>query len=426
MKKNRRLTGIAAALAWIAMTACGDLASHKISLGEADGSFGDRGSYDDSGSPPSQNGGAGTLTAADWDDNLNFDHYLDYLTAFDVEYPEPPLPALPANDRIQVEIKDNLGLGARNATVTVRDSSGNILATLPTGSDGRTLYFPSLDGAAESYLVEATLGAMTAQATFASDATAWSLQLDGSAASAAAPGLDLAFIVDVTGSMGDELQYLQTELEWVVAQIAANHAQLDLRLGLVAYRDIGDAFEVRSTPFTTTTDFDQFFAALRLLRAGGGGDYPESVAEGLHAALDLEWRDTDTVRVAFLVGDAPPQAGRQLSTAAGAIRARDRAIRIYPIAASGVSRVAEWAFRQLAQFTSARYLFLTDDSGIGNTHEEPHVPCYLVQKLNDLMLRVVESELMGMWIYPAAEEIIRTAGEPADGQCLVDEQTYYY
>lgn len=434
MHRKTQLRGVVALWACLAMAACGDFAqSDSLSVmseggkarGSYDGSdsYDDSGSYDDTGAPPTQAGNAGTITAADWDDNLNFDYYLDYLTGFDAEYAEPPLPALPAADRILIKIKDSSGLGARNATVTVRDAAGTLLATLPTGSDGRTLYFPSLDGAADDYVVEATLGTLSAQASFAGDATAWSLQLDGSAYSAPA-AIDLALIIDVTGSMGDELSYLQIELEWVVAQIAANHAQLDLRLALVAYRDVGDAFVVQSTPFTT--DVDQFLTSLRLLRAGGGGDYPEAVAEGLHAALDLDWRTTDAVRVAFLVGDAPPQTGRQLSSASAAIRARDEAIRIYPVAASGVSRVAEWTFRQLAQFTSARYLFLTDDSGVGNSHEDPHIPCYLVQKLNDLMLRVVESELMGIWIYPDAEEIIRTAGEPADGQCLVNEQTYYY
>jgi hypothetical protein len=56
----------------------------------------------------------------------------------------------------------------------------------------------------------------------------------------------------------------------------------------------------------------------------------------------------------------------------------------------------------------------------------PHIPCFLVQKLNLLMVRVLQSEVAGAWLYPTSDQVIRTAGEPQDGVCLVDGNTYYY
>ncbi len=75
--------------------------------------------------------------------------------------------------------------------------------------------------------------------------------------------------------------------------------------------------------------------------------------------------------------------------------------------------------------TLARYIFLTDDSGIGNPHQEPLIPCYHVQTLKDLVSRVLESELAGTWIQPAPDDIIRSVGDPQDGVCVQGDETYH-
>jgi len=73
--------------------------------------------------------------------------------------------------------------------------------------------------------------------------------------------------------------------------------------------------------------------------------------------------------------------------------------------------------RAVAQYTGGRYAFLTDDSGVGNAHEEAHVPCYYVSKLDDVVLRVVDVELSGADVPPPPETILRSVGEPVDGVC---------
>ena len=80
--------------------------------------------------------------------------------------------------------------------------------------------------------------------------------------------------------------------------------------------------------------------------------------------------------------------------------------------------------RSAAQLTGGRYLFLTDDSGIGNAHAEPHIPCYQVQHLSTLVARMIRTELTG--VREEAQEVLRSVGNPSDGVCRKDNQVAYY
>jgi hypothetical protein len=105
---------------------------------------------------------------------------------------------------------------------------------------------------------------------------------------------------------------------------------------------------------------------------------------------------------------------------AGAIRsARDKGIHIYPVASSGVDELSEHTMRSAAQITGGRYLFLTDDSGVGGAHKEPTLPCYFVTKLDRAILRMIDIELSGKYREPTADEILRTGGSPQNGVCTV-------
>ena len=56
--------------------------------------------------------------------------------------------------------------------------------------------------------------------------------------------------------------------------------------------------------------------------------------------------------------------------------------------------------------------FLTDDSGVGNAHAEPHLNNYHVERLDRLMVRMIASELAGRLIRPEPNDIVRTVGKP--------------
>ncbi|MDP5169877.1 MAG: hypothetical protein NWR72_06505, partial [Bacteroidia bacterium] len=87
--------------------------------------------------------------------------------------------------------------------------------------------------------------------------------------------VDLSFIVDATGSMGDELEFLKDDLENVIRRVEANNTKLDIYTSSVFYRDQGDKYVVRKSDFSddlsTTLDF------INKQSADGGGDFPEAV-----------------------------------------------------------------------------------------------------------------------------------------------------
>ena len=78
---------------------------------------------------------------------------------------------------------------------------------------------------------------------------------------------------------------------------------------------------------------------------------------------------------------------------------------------------AEFIMRAMAAVTQGRYLFLTDDSGVGNSHEEPTIDCYLVTRLDGLIRRVVQSLLSGERVEPEVNEVLRQVGNYEDGIC---------
>jgi Mg-chelatase subunit ChlD len=228
------------------------------------------------------------------------------------------------------------------------------------------------------------------------------VRLDGAAPARAR--LDLVFAIDATGSMADEIAKLKHSMREVADRIAALPQAPDLCFGLVAYRDRGDAFFVRGADLTH--DLGAFQAELAALQAGGGGDYPEAMAEALHTAVHrLSWRGEGTARLVVLLADAPPQrraAGPHIDHEARAALARG--IKIVSVGASGLDREGELAMRLAAQATGGRFVFLTyanrHDPSSGPGRETVHdVRDYSVETLDKLIVRLVSEELAG-WPAP--------------------------
>lgn len=240
---------------------------------------------------------------------------------------------------------------------------------------------------------------------------------DAFATRSAHTALDVGILLDTTGSMGDELDYLQRELSSI--QQAIGTRTQDVRYGVVTYRDKGDDYVTHSTPFTADLAVSQ--NAIKQEQAGGGGDIPEAVEEGLAAANQLAWRqDPNVAKVLFWVADAPEHEQDRPKVVAALKAARAAGVHVYPIAASGVSSQAELTMRISAQYTGGRYLFLTDDSGVGNSHAEPSIPCYVVQKMSAAMQRVVRVELSGTYEAATPNDIVRSAGTiDQAGKCTV-------
>jgi len=123
--------------------------------------------------------------------------------------------------------------------------------------------------------------------------------------------VEVVFVLDTTGSMSGLIHAAQEKI-WSIASTLAQAQQApEISMGLVAYRDRGDAYVTQVVDLDR--DLDSMYTKLMDFRADGGGDGPEAVNEALDAAINrMSWsQDQGTYRVVFLVGDAPPHMDYQ-------------------------------------------------------------------------------------------------------------------
>ncbi len=123
--------------------------------------------------------------------------------------------------------------------------------------------------------------------------------------------IDVVFVLDTTGSMGGLIQAAKEKIWSIAATLASAQPTPEIRMGLVAYRDRGDAYVTRVVDLSS--DLDSMYATLMDFKADGGGDGPESVNQALHDAVHrISWsQQSGTYKVVFLVGDAPPHMDYQ-------------------------------------------------------------------------------------------------------------------
>jgi Mg-chelatase subunit ChlD len=123
--------------------------------------------------------------------------------------------------------------------------------------------------------------------------------------------IDVVFVLDTTGSMGGLIQAAKEKIWSIATTLASAQPAPEIRMGLVAYRDRGDAYVTRVVDLSS--DLDSMYATLMDFQADGGGDGPESVNRALHDAIhQVSWsQQAGTYKVVFLVGDAPPHMDYQ-------------------------------------------------------------------------------------------------------------------
>lgn len=357
---------------------------------------------------------SGLLTAGEHDDLLNPELYADYVRRSNLGQAVPDLPQLDTDRVLTVTVKDSVGRPVPFAPVVVTCADGGHL-TLRTTADGTAVFFPDLDRLGREVRVRAGREEER-RVSIARSRGGQRVDFTVGQAARTAQKLDLVLTIDTTGSMGDEIRYLQAELGAIVGAIRARHPGLDLRVGFVFYRDVGDDYVTATVPLSR--DIDAAQAELRQRFAGGGGDYPEAMDQALIRAAGLDWR-ADAVKTMLLVADAPPHDDKFGMAWRAAEHLRHSRVHIVPVAASGVAAKAEYAMRAMAAATQSRYTFLTDDSGIGNPHAPPAIDCYLVTRLDALLRRVIDSQLSRRRIEPNRDEVIRSLGQYDQGRCVI-------
>jgi VWA domain-containing protein len=180
----------------------------------------------------------------------------------------------------------------------------------------------------------------------------------------AKPTVEVAFVLDTTGSMAGLIEGAKRKIWSIATSIIDANPEADIRMGLVAYRDIGDDYVTKK--FDLTTDIQDLYASLLELKARGGGDWPESVNEALFVAVDkLSWTKAgDICRIVFLVGDAPPHMdyAQDMKYPQVLALAKQKDILVNAVQAGG-ARDTERVWREIAQLGNGRYIPIPQDGG---------------------------------------------------------------
>ena len=331
----------------------------------------------------------GLVTAGEWNDLDNWAFYQKTLM-------KEPFKGFPddwqmyTNHRIAVAITAK-NKPAANATVTLFRNNTPIW-TAKTDNLGRAeLWVGAFQKEKE---LNPTLLRLKVNEQWVSTATISETEVNRIALDEALPSptnlVQIAFMVDATGSMGDELEFLKMDLKKVINEVQKTNTQLKISTATVFYRDEGDEYVVKHSPFTE--DINQTTEFISLQRADGGGDFPEAVDKALVQLNQLQWQPQARTRIAFLVLDAPPHNKPAVinSIQYSVKTAAASGIKLIPIVASGIDKTTEFLMRFIAMYTNGTYVFITDHSGIGNKHLEPSVGEYQVEKLSDLMVRLIK------------------------------------
>ena len=180
------------------------------------------------------------------------------------------------------------------------------------------------------------------------------------------PRVEVAFVLDTTGSMSGLIEGAKQKIWSIANRIADGDPVPDVRFGLVAYRDIGDAYVTDRVPLTE--DLDHVFNRLMGFEAAGGGDGPEHVNAALHdAVFGMEWTEQDdrVLKLVFLVGDAPPHMDyddgkdyREICTAAV-----ERGLIINTVRCGGDAQCAEY-WRDIARRSEGRFTSIDASGGM--------------------------------------------------------------
>ena len=331
----------------------------------------------------------GLVTAGEWNDLNNWDFYQKTLM-------KEPFKGFPddwqmyTNHRIAVAITAK-NKPAANATVTLFRNDTPIW-TAKTDNLGRAeLWVGAFQKEKE---LNPTLLRLKVNEQWVSTATISETQVNRIALDETLPSptnlVQIAFMVDATGSMGDELEFLKMDLKKVINEVQKTNTQLKISTATVFYRDEGDEYVVKHSPFTE--DINQTTEFISQQRADGGGDFPEAVDKALVQLNQLQWQPEARTRIAFLVLDAPPHnKPAVISSIQYSVKtAAASGIKLIPVVASGIDKTTEFLMRFIAMYTNGTYVFITDHSGIGNKHLEPSVGEYQVEKLSDLMVRLIK------------------------------------
>ncbi len=336
------------------------------------------------------------LKAGYSDDNDQFNYFVKFLEQYKGEVESYPLNI---GERIILTVRDSAGKSVSNADITVQ-VNGKTVATGRTYASGIFHLFPLEYPDASSYKVLVSYG--TDRKTVTVDRKGprnIEILLQGKRKTMKEVPLDIAFILDTTGSMGEEIERLRSTIEIINENVSAVTPKPFVRFALVLYRDVDDLYVTTVVPFTS--DLASFQEELNRVTADGGGDTPEDLQTALSDTLaKLDW-NRDGIRLAFTITDAEPHLdyGQKFTYADASRLAKSKGIKLFSVGTGGLPLQGEYILRQISQFTDARYIFLTygergESAGGSEASVSHHTGSnFQTDKLETIIIRFTREEL---------------------------------
>ena len=300
------------------------------------------------------------LKASFVDDNKQFNYFLHFLEKYKKRAKHFNLDI---NNRFIITFTDDSGNTLPDVSVSIYSTDKKLLRKGKTYSNGTFMFFPSsLSKKYTKFKLVAEYNQGEAKKTLdIQDSHNITIKIKNTSKKISKnPPLDILFVLDTTGSMGEEINRLINTIEIINMNLMEFSPKPDIRFGMVLFKDKQDGYVTKIVPFTNK--LKEFTKTLSKVYASGGGDKPEDLQAALHDAVkNVEWRKNG-VKAAFIITDAPPHLNypdEKYRYTNAAKDAKKAGIKLFTIGTGGLDINGEYVLRQISQFTSANYIFLT-------------------------------------------------------------------
>lgn len=342
------------------------------------------------------------LTAGEINDFAKWQLWNDYLKSDLLKYQQ--VWKLNPQKRFTVQVLNAEKNPVVGATVKLFDKGNSVIWEAISDNTGKAELWGKLnENAVERGKIEVSYLGLTKEIKrpklFSKGINKIKLDVDCGATS---NEVEIAFLIDATGSMGDEINFIKRDLNQVMYKAQNLFKGVNIKYGSVFYRDKTEDYMTKHKDFTNVLSEALVFIDDQF--AKGGGDMPEALDEGLAVAIDqLSWSENSRTKLLFVILDAPAHTDENTIQRLEKLarKAAKKGIKIVPITGSGINKSGEYLMRSLALCTNGTYLFLTDHSGIGVSHIKPTVDEFDVQLLTERLTNVIKTTIY----YPECDEI---------------------
>ncbi len=343
---------------------------------------------------------SGGLKAGFADDNQQFNYFLNFLNQYRSSVNSY---TYDISERIHLLLEDKDGQSLPNVEIKIFNrTESELLDQGKTYADGSYFFYPAEVAARDKtfyvgYTVDGVYQTVVVKRNGPRKIT---IQADKARDLQARTAVDIVFILDTTGSMGEEIKRLIATIDLIHMNLSALSNQTLIRFGMVLYRDKDDKYRTQVVPLTA--DIDAFRGALEQVRAGGGGDTPEDMQAALQKALrNVDWNE-DGLRLGFVITDASAHLdyGQRYTYISAALEAKKKGIKLFTVGTGGLGLSGEYILRQISQLTYAKYLFLTygketgeNAGGVAGSVSHHTGSNYQTDKLEAIIMRLAKEEI---------------------------------